>query len=330
MSEKASRKLIAERAGVSTTTVTRMFSGSGYVSESTKNKIIQIAEELGYTPNKAVRNMVTHGNNGFIAVLVPDMTNYYYMEMFDCMTRLLDDTEYAISIYHVTDKNFSRMLDQMLQYRVTAVINMLLEPIPDSYIKKFRCANIKLLHPNLTDDPLQLSFDCSQAIEEAFDKMWSSGCRKFRFFACTDAKYIVDQRIQTYLSVMRKHGFDEPEKTIVWGSYPHVSAVEAGCAVARELFAGGEEADAVFCLNDMMALGAMKIFGTAGKTVGTDILVVGFDNILMGKYSHPSLSTIDSFMAKQAKQYIDYVLTNGEPRPLAIVSEFIERGSTRR
>ena len=326
MDENAGRKLIAERAGVSKTTVTRVLSGNASVSEKTKNKVMQVIEELGYTQNKLAINLSRNKNNNFIAMLVPDMTNYYYLQMFDAITRLLDGTDYTISVYRVTEQNLAYMLDQMLKYRVAAVINMFFCPVPAAYMKKLYCANIKVIHPDIPHDPVRIQFDYAPAIREAFESMRKAGRKNFRFLCGMNDEYIVDKRIVCYLELLREIGVRDPESTVLWGDYPHVSALQAGYDGIRRLYEGGGDVDALFCMTDMTAFGAIKALRELGREPGREVSVVGFDNILLGEYSQPTLSTIDSFLEEEARRYVDYIFER-EYDTSKIVSKYIERGS---
>ena len=123
MEKNVSRKSIAEMAGVSKTTVTRVLNGSTSVSEKTRERILSVIKECGYTQNKLAVNISSNKNCNFIAMLVPDMSNYYYLEMFNRMVTELEDYDYTISIYRVSRSNFSRVLDKVIQNRVSAIIN---------------------------------------------------------------------------------------------------------------------------------------------------------------------------------------------------------------
>lgn len=328
MNEKIGRKLIAERAGVDKATVTRVLSGNASVSEKTRKKVMSVIEELGYTQNKSAINLSRNKNNNFIALLVPDMTNYYYLQMFDAMTKLLDGTDYTISVYRVTEQNMTHMFDKMLEYRVAAVINMLFYPVSSAYMKKFNYAGIKVIHPDIPNDPVRLKFDYAPAIRKAFNSMREAGRDKFYFLCGMNDEYIVDKRIVCYLELLRGIGVTEPEKTVLWGDYPRVSALQSGYDAIKQLHEKDSDFDALFCMTDMTAFGAIKAMRETGKEPGRDVSVVGFDNILLGEYSQPTLSTIDSFLEKEAKRYVDYIFER-ESDDSVIVSEYIERGSIR-
>lgn len=327
MDENISKKLIAEKAGVSKRTVTRVLYQNGSVSEKTKEKVMRVIEEVGYTQNKLAISLSKNQNNNFVAMFVPDMTNYYYLEMFDNIMTLLNEREYTVSLYRITKQNFCQVLEHVIQYRVAAIINLTFMAIPANYLKKLRGAKIKVIHPNITDDPVKIEIDYSDAIKEAFENLWNKGRRNFRFLCGAEREFIVDKRIQRYLSLLSEHGVGQAEETVIWGDYPEVSALQAGYTGIKQLGDSAHKIDAVFALNDMMAMGAMKAFSEAGMEIGKDVLVVGFDNILIGEYLQTPLSTIDSNIALETKKYVSYIFDeNIDESP--IKSKFIGRESS--
>ena len=326
MEKNISRKSIAEIAGVSKTTVTRVLSDSESVSEETRKKVLDVIAELGYTQNKLAMNVSSNKNSNFVAMLVPDMSNYYYLEMFNRMVTAFEDCDYTISIYLVNEHNFSKILDKIIQNRVSAIINLAFTPFTEEYLKKTACANIKVVHPGLHEDPVKINIDYSAALSKAFDFMIGKGVSNFRFLCGTDEKFLDDGRITDYLSIMKKLGKEEPEKTLIWGNYPENAALTEGYEDIKRLLESGEKVEGLFCLNDMMAIGAMKALRENGYKVGEDAFVVGFDNISLGKFSVPALSTVDSFIDVEAKQYAKYILGKSG-KPQKIVSELILRQS---
>ena len=326
MKKNISRKSVAEIAGVSKTTVTRVLNGSELVSEETRKKILDVIAELGYTPNKLAINVSSNKNSNFVAMLVPDMSNYYYLEMFNRMVTAFEDCDYTISIYLVNENNFSKILDKIIQNRLSTIINLAFTPFTEEYLKKAACANIKIIHPGINEDPVKINIDYSAAIRQAFDLMKARGVCNFKFLCGTDKRFLDDKRISSYISILKECGEKTPEDTLIWGNYPDNPALAEGYEAIKKLTESGEKVEGLFCLNDMMALGAMKALREKGYKVGENVFVVGFDNISLGQFSVPALTTIDSFIDVEARQYAKYILGKGG-KPKNIVSSLITRNS---
>lgn len=327
MAKAVSRKSIAELAGVSKTTVTRVLSG-GSVSEETKKRVMSVISECGYTHNKLAMNVSCNRNSNFVAMLVPDMSNYYYLEVFNSLVGGFEDYDYTISVYLVNKANFNKVLDKVIQNRVSAIINLAFIPFTEAHLKKTRCANIKVIHPGRGEDPVKATVNYRPAMEKAFKGMYDAGVRNFAFICGAGKDFINDRRILGYLDILREHGIENGEETLIWGDYPDISALDAGYIAASALAKSGKNTGGLFCLNDMMALGAIKALRDCKIKVGKEVFVVGFDNVLLGQYSVPALSTVDSFIDREAKQYVDYII--GEPsEQKEIISEFVPRDSAK-
>ncbi len=328
MEKNVSRKSIAEMAGVSKTTVTRVLNGSGSVSEKTREKILSLISECGYTHNKIAVNISSNKNCDFIAMLVPDMSNYYYLEMFNRMVTELEDYDYTISIYRVNKSNFSNVLDKVIQNRVAAIINLAFVPMTDSDLKKIRCANIKVIHPGIGEDPVRVKINYRPAMEKAFADLKEKSADGLYFICGAGKSFSDDRRIVTYLDLMKENGFDNAKNTIIWGDYPKVSAMDAGYIAGAELIEKKGKIGGLFCMNDMMALGAIKALRDRGVKAGRDVKIIGFDNIMLGQYSVPALSTVDSHIDLEARRYVNYIL--GEPvDENEIESVYVKRSSSR-
>lgn len=328
MEKNVSRKSIAEMAGVSKTTVTRVLNGSESVSEKTREKILSVIAECGYTHNKIAVNISSNKNCDFIAMLVPDMSNYYYLEMFNRMVTELEDYDYTISIYRVNKSNFSKVLDKVIQNRVAAIINLAFEPMTEADLKKIRCANIKVVHPGINEDPVKVKINYRPAMEKAFAEIKDKRADGLYFICGAGKSFSADNRIVTYLALMEENGIENAKNTIIWGDYPKISAMDAGYIAGAELIEKKGKIGGLFCMNDMMALGAIKALRDRGVKAGRDVKIIGFDNILLGQYSVPALSTVDSHIDLEARRYVNYIL--GEPiDEKEIESVFIKRASSR-
>lgn len=181
MEKTIGRKLIAERAGVSMRTVTRVLQGDKLVAEQTRLRVLEVVDELGYTRNKIAGNLSRNKNSNFVVVLVPDMSNYYYLEIFDYLTKFFEKYDYIVSICRINENNLFKTFDTMLENRVSVIINLGFFPINEEYLKKINSAKIKIIHPGVGTDPVPINIDYSAAMEEAFCSFLGRGLKKFKF-----------------------------------------------------------------------------------------------------------------------------------------------------
>ncbi len=321
-----SRKLIAERSGVSLRTVTRVLQGDNLVAEGTRQRVLGVVEELGYTRNKLAGNLSRNKNSNFVVVLVPDMSNYYYLEIFNHLTKFFEKSDYIVSVCRINEGNLFKTFDIMLENRVSVIINLGFFPINEEYLKKINSAHIKIIHPGVGVDPVPVRINYMGAMDEAFRTFVSRGMKSIKFVCGGGKKFLEDGRLQSFLQLMDKYGLEKDENSIIWGNYPETNAMETGAEAVRRIYEKCEP-DAIFFLADAMAFGGMQVLTEMGKTIGKDVSVVGFDNTQMSKFCVPPLSTIDSSTETEIERYIAYILDKNCNNDI-IESKFIKRASS--
>ena len=119
------RKDVAELAGVSKTTVTRVLSGNGYVSEENRRKVKNAAERLNYIPNNIAKNLNQQYSN-IIAVLVEDLTNQYYLQIISAMTDEAMKLGMMVSVFSITRKNIDTVIGNLIAERDCGIVNLAL------------------------------------------------------------------------------------------------------------------------------------------------------------------------------------------------------------
>ena len=287
---------------------------------------MKVIEDLGYTKNTLAGNLSRNKNSNFIAVLVPDMTNYYYLEIFDCLTKKLEKFGYIVSVYRIDRNNLFSTFDTMIENRVSVIINLGFYPITEEYLKKLHSVNIRIIHPGIGEDPVPVRINYFPAMEEAFGCLVGQGRKRIYFLCGMEEKFREDGRIQAFYTLLERYREQGVDGKVVWGDYPTENAMETGKTFAKGL-TSDEVPDAVFFLNDMMAFGAMSPLQSMGVKIGTDVALIGFDNTKMGQFLYPSLSTVDSYTENEIQRYTDYILEKDVDINNMIISRFIKRRS---
>lgn len=326
-----SRKEIALRAGVSKTTVTRVLAGDETVLPENRKKIMQIVEDSGYTRNVLAANLAKNKRSTAVAMLVPDMTNYYYMQMFNEMVSCARKYGYTIMIYSISTDTLDEVVNEVVGYRVCGLVNLGLDSISEESLKKVRAAGIKMIYPGWPEDEFyQFHTNYERGIAEAMSALKEGGSKRVCFIFGTKQRLLQDGRLKAFLKYGKEYGFDVSEKDIYFGEYTDRSALDEGYRIAKELFRDGICYDAMFCLNDMMAYGAIRGIRERGYKVPKDVSVVGFDNTLIDQYLTPALSTIGSSLRDEAEGYIQYIAGVSDCSRMETQAVFYPRGSIRK
>ena len=322
------RREIAKLAGVSTTTVTRVLSKKGSVSPETEERVHSVIRQTGYTPNNLASNLSRNNRSNIIVLLVPDMTNYYYMEMFDAMMKAARNFRAIISIYSLSATNANEVVEEVVANRVSGIVNMGLVPLTHDCLRRVDSAGIKFIHSGIRGrEDCDFHIDYKKAMMAAVRHLKATGCQKIGFLFGMKEKLLHDEKIVCFRRAMAECGYEEPD--ILRGAYPGVPAATLGYSKVKKLYENGATPyDALFCLNDMMAVGAIRALQDCGKRVPEDVSVIGFDNIKLGRYFKPSIATLCGDIQEEAKAYVQYCLGEG-PAPVEVRASFLPRESVR-
>lgn len=326
-----SRKEIALRAGVSKTTVTRVLAGDETVLPENRDKIMRIVEDSGYTRNVLAANLAKNKRSTAVAMLVPDMTNYYYMQMFNEMVSCARKYGYTITIYSICTDTLDEVVNEVVGNRVCGLVNLGLDSISEDSLKKVRAAGIKMVYPGWPEDEFyQFRINYDKGIAEAMAALREGGSERVCFLFGTKRRLLQDGRLKAFLRYGKEYGFDVSEEDIYFGEYTDRSALDEGYRTAKELFKDGLRYDSMFCLNDMMAYGAVSGLRECGLKVPRDVSVIGFDNTLLDQYMTPTLSTIGSSLHDEAEGYIQYIAGVSDRSCMETQAVFYPRGSIRK
>lgn len=322
------RKDVAKKAGVSTATVSRVTSGNGYVSEEARKKVQAAIGALNYIPNNIAKSLSQNKSN-VVAVLVEDVTNPYYLQILEAMEREGAKYNLIISLFAVNEEDIDMIMTGLIENRVCAIINLALFACSERYISILDELGIYTVNIRPENaGGIQINLNHARGIERICAYLKEKGRSKLVYIAALEEELAhQDGRLNAYLENRRKYGFKESDELVVYGNYPKQRAFVVGYESAKKLYEGKVDFDSVFCMNDSVAMGAMKFFQEKGLHIPGQICVIGCDNIFMGQYVTPSLSTIDVETEKQGIAYIRAVARHDGSSVEEINARFIPRDS---
>ncbi|MCJ7688371.1 MAG: LacI family transcriptional regulator [Clostridiaceae bacterium] len=330
---KVTMKDIAQMAGVSKATVSMVMNKKdASISKQTRNRVLEIAKEMRYTPNSIARSLSTK-KSGTIGIILPDITNPFFSEMARAIEDEAERFEYNLIICN-TDND----IDKEQKY-----IELLISKLIDGVI--FMCGgksneSITILKNNnipfvLVDKYTEDYIDdygvfClnKQGVKEGIKYLYEKGNRKIVFVKGREHLEISKQRLEGYIDAMKEYGIYD-EKYIFEGD----TNVYGGKIATKKIIKCFHDLDAIFYSNDMMALGGIKILLRNGYKIPIDISVMGFDNIQISKIIEPELTTISQpiyNMGKKACTILIDVINGKTPtkKQVSFKAELIIRGTT--
>jgi LacI family transcriptional regulator, repressor for deo operon, udp, cdd, tsx, nupC, and nupG len=286
---------VAELAGVSIRTVSNVVNGYAPVAESTRRRVEDAVEKLGYRPNVLGRGL-KRGRSGLIALIVPELDVPYFGELVRAVITQARRHGYTVVIDQ-TDGEPDRERELIMQdARVGLFDGVILSPLaltPAELSSKYRHMPLVLLGEHIADSVFDhVVIDNVAAAREATAHLLEMG--RQRVAAIGDQPYQTGETAQ-----LRTQGFRlahaeagrEVDESLIVGC-PRFHRADGARAMQRLLHHPDGPPDAVFCYNDLLALGALRTLLVRGIRVPQDIAIVGFDDIEEGRYTTPTLSTI--------------------------------------
>jgi LacI family transcriptional regulator len=293
----ASLREIAEVAGVSVATASRVLSGSSHpVSEETRERVHQAADAFGFHPNMLARALITKRSHT-MAVIVHDISDPYFSEI----VRGLEDTahlhRYQLFISS-SDRDPERELSYVrafLSHRVDAIVFAGGGFADDRYRREldglltpFREGNaVVRLSPHEDGEPF-LSPDNHGGAEAMTRHLLGLGHRTIGFIEGPPAFPPSLERLEGYRSALRGARIGPDDALVVTGHFTENGGARAAAALLRRR----PDLTALFAANDQMALGALRELKRREVDVPGDVSLAGFDDIRMATHLHPSLTTV--------------------------------------
>jgi DNA-binding LacI/PurR family transcriptional regulator len=322
---------VADLAGVSQSTVSRVFAGNTRVSEKKRKKILEIAEKLGYQPNAIARGLSTRRTR-LIGIVMRDFGNPFYPEVLSKFYSHLSRRGYHLIFINTEDEYIQeKEINQLIDYNVEGVIitDALLSSSEAQRFSRNKIA-VTLFNRYIENSNSSAVFcDNYSGGRQIATYLVENGHRCFAF---------ISGLVNTSTTIDRKRGFEEvlKERGISrfytnGGDYSY----ESGYMAAQEIVSKQERVDCIFCANDIIAIGAMEGIRQMGLRIPDDISIIGFDDISIASWPSYSLTTwkysMDELVEKTVELIIDEI--NGkvtEPKTIMLSGHLVIRNSVKR
>ncbi|NIZ15518.1 LacI family DNA-binding transcriptional regulator [Phaeobacter sp. HF9A] len=280
---------VARLANVHRSAVSRALSGSGRVSEDTRKRVIQAAQELGYRVNFLARGLQNQ-NSGLVGLVASRLDTPYRASQVKVAARELLAKGYCpILIVAEGDVTLSGLIDRLLNYSVSGMIVTSDSP-PAEIIEECKRLSVPVVLINrdlreVAADRVQLDIQASGQL--AFDMLREAGGRRFAVLDPSQETFTVTGRARAFATCCHSAGMPAEVITPVGQNY-------ADGLEAADLFMAAKcEADAVFCSTDLLALGFLDGMRVKyGRRLPEDIQILGYDDIEQAGWLGNNLSTI--------------------------------------
>ncbi len=292
MRKYVTMKDIAEKAGVSVNTVSRVLNNKPDISKETREKILRIAKELGYIKNITASSLRSNQTK-IVGVILEDITNLFFAEVMKGMEAAARKYGYQLLLMNTgTDPKKQReAIQTLLERRVEGI---LITPTEDglSDFERLSHINVPAVIVGRHIERLQLDEIHSDEVKGGYlatKHLLLRGRKKILFINSVPENSAARMREEGYRKALREANVHLPEDYIIVSSEPNM---EAGYDAVLKAIEKKLDFDGIFCYNDMFAFGAMRALEELGKRVPQDVAVVGYDDVAFASYYRPALTTI--------------------------------------
>ncbi|WP_375739415.1 LacI family DNA-binding transcriptional regulator [Pseudomonas boanensis] len=287
---RVTARVLAERLGVATSTVTRAFDPHSRISAEVRRRILAMADEAGYRPNAIARSL-NRRRTGIVALVMGDMTNPFYPAALEEFSLQLRQTGRQLLLFVVPPGgDADELMPELLQYQVDAIV-VTAARLSSHMSDLCGRQGVPVVFMNRrVEDPTVWSVCCDNERMGAAvaEYLVGSGRRACAFVAGDPSISTTTDRLLGFERGLAAHGLRLV--ACEQGGYSYEGARDA----AARLFAAGQPGiDAVFCANDLMALGVLShLRMNTNLRVPEDVAVVGFDDIRATAYPENDLTTV--------------------------------------
>lgn len=323
---------VAEKAGVSLGTVSRVINNDIHVATETRERVLAVTKELGYVANRQARSLAG-GKTNTIGVIVRDLGTGYIGEIIRGI-----DSELNLSGVDLVLYTTHRMVSKEASYVASlaqGMVDGLLLVLPRSpvdYIGTLMEHNFPFVlidHQGTGTDCPAVGATNWQGAYNATEYLIKMGHQRIGFITGSMDLGCAEDRLQGYRSALRTHHITEEAELIYEGDFLQTD----GYTGASALLDLPNPPTAIFASNDVMAMGVMDAVRNRGLRVPNDISVIGFDNIPQSAMVFPTLTTVQQpleQMGRVATQMLLGILKTPEKESgrIELPTELLVRNST--
>ncbi len=304
-----SMREVAELAGVSIATVSRVINDNGRFSEETRRRVERVIEEHGYLPNQAAKGL-REKRTRTIGMIVPDITNDFFSTLALQAERAFADEDYSVLICNDANdaERGEHYLRTLISKRVDGIIcisgrttfdeDEIPGNVPIVYVDRFPERSHEI--PRVISEDLRGGFIATEHLIEC-------GCRRIAFMTGAHSAISVQNRGIGYQRALESHGL-APDPALRISLEGRVRRFQEAREALAEVIASGVELDGIFAMNDVIAVGALLALRDAGISVPNEVKVVGFDDSIYASIATPALTSVRRFPEQMARRGCDVLL----------------------
>lgn len=320
---------VAKKARVSTATVSRVLNNASAVKESTRKRVMRAVQQLKYHPNLHARSLAG-GKTRSLGMIMSNICNPFFVDIFVAMEATARERGYEVLVEH-TGYLPSQLIASVKSFmgRRVAGLALVVSEMDQGVVREIDDSGLPTVFYDVGVAGRKITnirVEYEIGIRRIVQHLYSLGHRRMAFLGHHASLAPLETRKRSFLDAVAQYG-NGAEFTTVLNSDDPKGAMQA----VHELLSSGFRPSAIVCVNDYMAIGAMRAIRLHGMRVPEDISITGFDNIEFSEFTNPPLTTVDIPREAIGRTAVQ-VLLQDSPRPMGreilIEPELVLRDST--
>ncbi len=324
---------VARESGVSYSTVSRVLNGFEHVKESTRQRVLEAADRLGYVANMQARSLAG-GKTNVVGLLVPNLDNGYIAEIVSGADEELFRANYNMMLY--TTRRYQDREEAYVKSIYNGMTDglVLIVPLtPIKYLQVLQNQNFPYVLVDQSDPTNKSNVVDSTNWQGAYDAttyLIQLGHRKIAHITGLEGLSSATDRLDGYKTALSDNNIAIRDEYIVYGNFYQTLGYECG----SQLVTLDDPPTAIFAASDLTALGAMEAVRDHGLSIPEDISIIGFDDIPQSVITYPKLTTVRQSLRQMGRVAVKLLLEqmgNSEhtARRITLSTELVERESTK-
>lgn len=322
----ATLKDIAERAGVTVTTVSRVINNRGYISDRTRRRVNEVMQELNYQPNEVARALTKRHTN-MIGLIVPHISHPFFARLISCMESEAAKRGYRILLCNSKEEpeREEAYLNMCLSNRVAGIVLC----SRNIEVEKLRELEVPIVNFEKENEEATVSIQCDNygGGRLAAEHLYRKGCRELLHFGGVKGRSMpADQRAEGFARTCRENGCGY---RIVLSDRKVYDTMDYKEMIRGALLAY-PEADGIFASSDLIAAQAIQVCRELDIDVPGTMRIVGFDDVMLAGLTTPAITSIHQPVRKMAELAVDCIASGkrGQAEVMKLPVYLVEREST--
>ncbi|PRY44686.1 LacI family transcriptional regulator [Umezawaea tangerina] len=322
---------VAQRAGVSTGTASRVINNAQHVSKKARQAVERAVEELGYVPNVAGRSLASQRRGAVVLAISSDdpalFANLFFAEVITGVNAVIEETDLQLMLVLAASERGRDRLARILQSRSADGVMLLALRENDPLSKLADESGVPVVHGGRSLDRTPqwyVDADNRGGARQAVEHLIGVGRQRIATITGQLDLHVGVNRYLGYREALALAGLSDAR--VAHGDFGEAS----GAAGMTRLLDEHPDLDAVFVASDAMAAGALRVLHERGRAVPEDIAVVGFNDVVTAQHTQPRLTTVHQPIEALGREMTRMLvrLINGErPTPLILPTELVIRDS---